>query len=173
VSEKGHFVGVSRGRFISASTAAAAIAGLVNSPASAEPVPRPHRTSLGKARHFAIGKPVNFTYPDKDAPALAVRLSSAIPGGVGPGGDIVAYSQLCVHKGCPVSYSAETEVFVCPCHYSVYDADKAGEVVIGHATTKLPRILLAYDPSTDEITATGVQGVIYGRSSGASLARKS
>ncbi len=38
-------------------------------------------------------------------------------------------------------------------------------MIVGHATTDLPRIELTYDPATDEITAVGVHGLIYGRSS--------
>jgi arsenite oxidase small subunit len=45
----------------------------------------------------------------------------------------------------------------------VYDPERSGQLVIGHATTNLPRIVLAYDPTSDEIKATGVQGLIFGR----------
>ena len=35
-------------------------------------------------------------------------------------------------------------------------------MIVGHATTDLPRIELTYDPATDEITAVGVHGLIMG-----------
>jgi arsenite oxidase small subunit len=154
---------VSRRNFLGSAGALAAVE-LTNRtpPASGSPTADSPTVVVGKAKSFAIGTPVAFHYPDDSSPALAVRLSKPIAGGVGPHGDIVAYSQLCVHKGCPVDYNAQREVFVCPCHYSVYDAEKTGEVVIGHATTNLPRITLSYDAHSDAVTATGVQGLVYG-----------
>ena len=154
----------SRRRFLQSSGAVVAL-GL----AGCAPGKRPPRNvaapplEIGKARSFQVGKPVFFHYPDDASPAIAVKLAKPVPGGAGPSGDIVAYSQLCVHKGCPVSYHAAQETFVCPCHYSAYDPQKSGQVIIGHATTNLPRIQLAYDASSDSLTASGVDGLIYGR----------
>jgi len=156
---------VSRLRFLSASGAATAslVAGAVQSATVAEGATAPPSVAVGKAKAFQVGKAVAFHYPDAEAPALAVKIGHKVDGGVGPEGDIVAYSQLCVHRGCPVSYNAVARTFVCPCHYSVYDPERSGQLVIGHATTNLPRITLAYDPGSDEIKATGVQGLIFGR----------
>lgn len=156
---------VSRSRFIrltstTAVAAAAAATAAVSDEQSAAAAPS---KSIGKASSFVAGKPVDFSYPDASSPAIAIKLSHPIDGGAGPNGDIIAYSRICVHKGCPVNYDASREVFVCPCHYSVYDPGKAGEVVIGHATTKLPRITLSHDAASDEIVATGVVGLLYGR----------
>ncbi|HVA37065.1 MAG TPA: arsenate reductase (azurin) small subunit [Candidatus Dormibacteraeota bacterium] len=142
--------------------AAAGIAARAAAPAGAAEAPR---KAVGKAGEFLVGKPVAFAYPDARAPAIAVRLREPVPYGAGPHHDIVAYSQLCVHKGCPVGYNAKDEIFVCPCHWSTYDPAKDGQMIIGHATTDLPRIELAYDAKTDELTAVGVHGLIYGRSS--------
>jgi arsenite oxidase small subunit len=156
---------VSRLRFLSASGAATAslVAGAVQNATVAEGATALPSVAVGKAKAFQVGKAVAFHYPDAEAPALAVKIGHKVEGGVGPEGDIVAYSQLCVHRGCPVSYNAAARTFVCPCHYSVYDPERSGQLVIGHATTNLPRITLAYDPSSDEIKATGVQGLIFGR----------
>lgn len=154
---------ISRRGFLAAGGAIVAATGTHTPIDAAEPgYPR---VPVGKAKHFVIGKPVTFNYPDEQAPALAIRMSSAVPNGVGPHRDIIAYSQLCVHKGCPVGYNPQDEIFVCPCHWSSYDPAKEGVMIVGHATTDLPRIELSYDSSTDEITAIGVHGLIYGRSS--------
>jgi arsenite oxidase small subunit len=161
---------VSRSGFLRASGASLATAGLAA-------VAAPHEEAeaadpsvvVGKAAQMHVGKPTYFHYPDTQAPAIAVRLGRKIDGGVGPQGDIVAYSQICVHKGCSVAYNADREVFICPCHYSVYDPAKTGEVVIGHASTKLPRINLTYNASSDTVAATGVSGLIYGRVDNAPL----
>ena len=154
---------VSRRGFLTAGGAIAVATGS-HLPVGAAEAREPH-VPVGKAKHFVVGKPVSFNYPDAQAPALAIRMSSAVPNGVGPHGDIIAYSQLCVHKGCPVGYNPHEEIFVCPCHWSSYDPAKEGVMIVGHATTDLPRIELTYDPATDEITAVGVHGLIYGRSS--------
>ena len=157
---------VSRSRFLrltSTSAVAAAAAATVAATEEQTASAAASHVTIGKASSFVVGRPVDFNFPDESSPAIAVRLSHQIDGGVGPNHDIVAYSRICVHKGCPVNYDSNREIFVCPCHYSVYDASKTGEVVIGHATTKLPRIVLHYDAASGEISAAGVDGLLYGR----------
>ena len=83
--------------------------------------------------------------------------------GVGPNKDIVAYSTLCTHMGCPVQYESGTKVFKCGCHFSMFDAENGGQMVCGQATEDVPRVLLDYDTKTDTISAVGVDGLIYGR----------
>ena len=87
------------------------------------------------------------------------------PGGVGPDGDIVAHSILCTHMGCPVSYDATAKTFKCPCHFSIFDPEKNGQMVCGQATENLPQIQLIYDANSDSVSAVGVNGLIYGRQS--------
>ncbi len=108
-----------------------------------------------------INEPVQFTYPDDSSPAIAVRLPGPASGGVGPGNSIVAYSILCTHKGCPVSYRPERKLLICPCHWSSFDPAKDGEMVIGQGSQALPRIILRTDG--DAVQAIGVEGLIYGR----------
>jgi hypothetical protein len=50
---------------------------------------------------------------------VLIKLGERAYGGVGPDGDIVAYSSLCTHMDCPVSYSKKR--FLCACHYSLFD----------------------------------------------------
>lgn len=104
-----------------------------------------------------------FSYPDEASPCLAVKLGKRVPGGVGPDGDIVGYSVLCTHMGCPTSYDQISKTFKCPCHFSEFDAEKSGQMICGQATQDLPRIRLHYDAGTDALTAVGVTGLIYGR----------
>ena len=80
-----------------------------------------------------------------------------------PNKDIVAYSTLCTHMGCPVAYESGTKVFKCSCHFSMFDAENGGQMVCGQATEDLPRVLLDYDAKTDTVSAVGVDGLIYGR----------
>jgi len=118
---------------------------------------------VGKAQGMAVNKTVMFNYPDASSPCVAVRMGHPVPGGVGPNQDIVAYSMLCTHMGCPVQYDEGTRTFKCGCHFSIFDAENAGQMVCGQATENLPRIKLSYDPSSDTVSAIGVDGLIYGR----------
>ncbi|EMP56894.1 Arsenite oxidase small subunit precursor [Marinobacter santoriniensis NKSG1] len=123
------------------------------------------KINISKASNLKVGQPVSFTYPDSSSPCTLIKIGRKTQGGVGPDGDIVAYSNLCTHMGCPVSYSSEERTFKCPCHFSVFDSELNGQMVSGQATENLPRILLTYRDSDDSIEATGVDGLIYGRQS--------
>jgi len=109
------------------------------------------------------GVPVSFTYPDSSSPCMVIKTGSPAPGGVGPDKDIVAFSSLCTHMGCPVNYDAASAKFKCPCHYSQFDPEKGGQMICGQATVDLPQIELRYHASSDGVTAVGVNGLIYGR----------
>ena len=107
------------------------------------------------------GMTVPFTYPDDRSPALLLRMSTEVLEGVGPDASVVAFSSLCTHKGCPVSYRPEHRLLICPCHWSTFDPEKAGGLVIGQASQPLPRIELRVESGM--VVATGVEGLIYGR----------
>ena len=107
------------------------------------------------------GSTIPFTYPDDRSPALLLRMTAEVLGGVGPDASIVAFSSLCTHKGCPVSYRPEHRLLICPCHWSTFDPEKAGGLVIGQASHGLPRIELRVESGM--VVATGVEGLIYGR----------
>ncbi|WP_019450426.1 arsenate reductase (azurin) small subunit [Cupriavidus sp. BIS7] len=121
------------------------------------------RKSVGQLGRMAPNTPISFTYPDAASPCIAVKLGNRVPGGVGPDGDVVAYSVMCTHMGCPVVYEPATKTFKCPCHMSIFDAEKAGQMVIGQATENLPRVKLRYDEKTGTVTAVGLEGLLYGR----------
>lgn len=65
--------------------------------------------------------------------------------------------------GCPVAYDASARTFKCPCHFSVFDPEKSGQMVIGQATENLPTIALEYNAKDGSIRAVAVEGLIYGR----------
>lgn len=119
--------------------------------------------SVGKAAELKVNTPVSFNYPDKDSPCQLIKMGKPVPGGVGPDQDIVAYSILCPHMGCPTRYDSEMRTFKCGCHFSVFDAEMGGQQVCGQATQDMPRIELLYDHKTDTVHAVGVHGLIYGR----------
>ncbi|HBP6526506.1 TPA: arsenate reductase (azurin) small subunit [Pseudomonas aeruginosa] len=121
--------------------------------------------SIAKKQQLQANTPVPFSYPDASSPCALIKMGHPVPGGVGPDRDIVAYSLLCTHMGCPVAYDAERRVFKCPCHFSIFDPEHAGQMVSGQATEKLPSIVLQYDPKDESVHAVAVEGLIYGRQS--------
>jgi arsenite oxidase small subunit len=123
------------------------------------------KTGVGKLAALPINQAVAFNYPDAASVCYAIRLGAPVPGGVGPNGDIVAYSGMCTHMGCPVTYEGGTRTFKCDCHFSIFDPENGGQMVCGQATENLPRVLLQYDASSDALTAVGIDGLLYGRQS--------
>lgn len=107
------------------------------------------------------GAALDFSYPDEDSPAVLLRLPEPGEGGIGPNNEIVAFSILCTHKGCPVGYRVARKMLICPCHWSTFDPAKAGNLVIGQASQALPQIKLQI--AGGMVQAVGVTGLIYGR----------
>ena len=120
---------------------------------------------LGAAAKLKTNVPVNFTFPDASSPCVLIKTGSPVEGGVGPNRDIVAFSTMCTHMGCPVAYEAETKTFKCPCHFSMFDAEKGGQMICGQATENLPRIVLRFNDKDGSVSAVSINGLLYGRQS--------
>lgn len=152
-----------------ATATGAAVGGIGSAQAATGDVGRatlPYKPKLlAKAAQLKENVPLAFTFPDESSPCALVKMGRPVPGGVGPDRDIVAYSTLCTHMGCPVSYDGGTRTFRCGCHYSVFDAELAGQMVCGQATENLPQVALRYNQKTGAVTAVAVEGLIYGRQS--------
>ncbi|MEK8088563.1 arsenate reductase (azurin) small subunit [Thermithiobacillus plumbiphilus] len=132
------------------------------SPVGAATLPYPS-TPVTKAQALKAGTPVTFNYPDASSPCTLLKMGEPVIGGVGPDKDIVAYSTLCTHMGCPLAYDAKQARFKCGCHFSMFDPSKGGQMIIGQATENLPQIELEYDEKNDMVRAVAVNGLIYGR----------
>ena len=132
------------------------------SPAGTTTLPYP-KANVGKAGGMPVNKVVIFTYPDSSSPCVALRMGAPVHGGVGPNKDIVAFSAMCTHMGCPVAYEEATKTLKCGCHFSIFDPENGGQMVCGQATEDLPRVMLNYDAATDTVSAIGMDGLIYGR----------
>lgn len=62
--------------------------------------------------------------------------------------NIVAYSKICTHVGCPAAlYEQTTHHILCPCHQSTFDAARGAEVIFGPATRPLPQLPMTTDAS--------------------------
>jgi len=120
------------------------------------------RAAVGNLNDLEVGTPQFFNYPFEGLSNVLVRMGEPVVGGVGPDGDVIAFSNLCTHMGCPItSYEAEHHVLgPCPCHFSTFDLSRDGIVSFGQATQNLARVLLEIEG--DEVQAVGVYRLVYG-----------
>ncbi len=99
--------------------------------------PAPAGTPLGLAGEVPIGGAASFTDPARGIPAYVVQPERGV---------FRAFSAVCTHAGCQVSFEQDQEQFVCPCHGAVFNA-ATGAVIQGPATRPLARIPLALGPN--------------------------
>lgn len=126
-----------------------------------------------------VSTPISFNYPLEETPNILVKLGQKATGGVGPDGDIVAYSVVCQHLGCifgfvakgdapacETDYIAAGPIGYCCCHGSVYDLTNGAKVTDGPAPRPVPQVTLSIDDSGD-IYAVGMgPPTIFGHSTG-------
>jgi ubiquinol-cytochrome c reductase iron-sulfur subunit len=85
-------------------------------------------------------EPGQMSWPDRyDGGTLVSTMNWTID-------NIVAYSKICTHVGCPVAlYEQTTHHILCPCHQSTFDASNGAWVVFGPAPRPLPQLPLMLD----------------------------
>lgn len=160
----GAAAGVATGAALTGSAYAAAEGSAENLPQLRATLPYP-KHDLARAGDLRVNEPVTFHYPDNRSRCMLLKTGQEAPGGVGPDGDIVAFSMICPHMGMPLNYDAEARTLKCPGHFSIFDPEQAGRQVCGQATENSPQIELQYDSQSDKVIATGVHGLIFGRAS--------
>ena len=121
-------------------------------------------TRLANVKDLKVNEPLEISYPDKNSPGVLLKLGQPVEGGVGPDGDIVAFSTLCPHKGYGLVYNKTDHTMNCPGHFSRFDVEAGGQQVWGHATENLPQFILRVDDKGD-IHAEGCTDLIFGRPS--------
>ena len=126
------------------------------------------KTKVTNAGTLQVNTPFAFNYPLTNTPNYLVKLGQKVPNGVGPDGDIIAFSTICQHLGCPVHFEpagrsggempnyTNLPVCYCPCHAGVYDLSENAKVLAGPPPNPLPFVVLEYDESTGDIYATGM-----------------
>jgi Rieske Fe-S protein len=82
---------------------------------------------IAKISRVPAGSAVNFE--TSGSPAVLIHLQN---------GKFAAYSAVCTHQGCTVTY--QNGQLLCPCHGSVFDPSKGGTVLYGPAPSPLPKI---------------------------------
>jgi arsenite oxidase small subunit len=156
----------------------AAIARSITNNATAPSLSFP-RVRVGNISQLSVDQALIFSYPLDDTPNILLKLGVKAESGVGPDGDIVAYSQLCQHLGCVYgfqppgtspkcngSYVASGPVGYCCCHGSVYDLASAGKVVGGPSPRPLPMVVLDVDSSGDIYAVGMTPPTIFGHNTG-------
>ena len=149
---------VTRRKFIQNGGAVALGTLMAGSVAEADAVPSKKIIALADVKPWT---PVSFGFPENE-PAVLLDVGKSVPGGVGPKRSIVAFSALCQHMGCPVSFEEKSKSLKCPCHASMFDPAREGMAFEGPATRGLPTISLKIEDGN--IYTAGISsGLVYGR----------
>jgi len=127
-----------------------------------------------------------FFYPYVSTPCLLLDMGAPImpaepapgdsrPGGVGPGGSIVAYTAICSHEWShpgpefsPIHYLAPGQrdvlvgdrdrLIVCCAHSSAFDPAAGGRVAQSPSRLPLASVVLEWNAASDALFATAVRG---------------
>jgi ubiquinol-cytochrome c reductase iron-sulfur subunit len=118
---------------------------------------RPEDVSVGGQMTVYPDIPEGNTNKHADSPTLLIRLreddADTLRGRLHErgndgrmAGNLVAYSKICTHAGCPASlYEKETNRLLCPCHQSQFSIIDNAEPIFGPATRKLPMLAIKVD----------------------------
>ena len=97
----------------------------------------PKGVRIGPASDVPVGGAASFTDPKEGVPALVVQVKQGV---------FRAFSAVCPHAGCQVQFDQQNDLFVCPCHGSVFNGS-TGAVQQGPASTGLSSIPIALGPN--------------------------
>jgi thiosulfate dehydrogenase [quinone] large subunit len=77
-----------------------------------------------------VGKSFNFIHSAQGVPSVLFRTKTGV----------FAYSAICTHQGCTVTYKSASKKLVCPCHGAQFDPFSNGAVTTGPAETPLAKV---------------------------------
>ena len=86
-----------------------------------------------KVADIKVGGTYNFTHSTQGVPAVLFRTKTGV----------FAYSAICTHEGCTVSYNASSKNLRCPCHGAEFDPANGAKAVAGPTQTPLSKIKVA------------------------------
>ena len=86
-----------------------------------------------KLANLPVGSTFNFTHSSQGIPAVLFRTKTGV----------FAYSAICTHEGCTVSYKPASKHLVCPCHGATFDPAQSGAVLSGPTRTPLSKVKVA------------------------------
>ena len=85
-----------------------------------------------KVADFPVGSTKEFVAFD-GSPAVLFRTKAGV----------FAYSRICTHQGCSVSYDTANNLLICPCHNARFDPTKDGSAISGPTKIALHKIKVA------------------------------
>lgn len=83
-----------------------------------------------KLADLPIGGSHNFTHSTQGIPAVLFRTKVGV----------FAYSAICTHQGCTVSYNSSSKHLQCPCHGAQFDPNNGAKAVSGPTQTPLAKV---------------------------------
>jgi thiosulfate dehydrogenase [quinone] large subunit len=83
-----------------------------------------------KVAELPVGKTFNFVHSAQGVPAILFRTKTGV----------FAYSAICTHQGCSVSYKSSTKKLICPCHAAQFDPFANAKAVSGPAERALDKV---------------------------------
>jgi Rieske Fe-S protein len=90
-------------------------------------------TNIIKTSKLKVGATHTFTTAKQGIPAILFRTKTGV----------FAYSTICSHQGCAVTYNKGSKKLQCPCHGAQFDPLKGGAPTKGPAETPLATIKVA------------------------------
>ena len=86
-----------------------------------------------KLSKLPVGGTFTFSTKAQGVPAIAFRTKTGV----------FAYSMICTHQGCTVSYNKGAKKLTCPCHGAQFDPLNGAKPVAGPADAPLASIKVA------------------------------
>ena len=90
-------------------------------------------TKIVKVTKLPVGGTYSFTTAAQGVPAIVFRTKAGV----------FAYSMICTHQGCTVTYNKGKKKLICPCHGAQFDLLKGAAPVSGPAERPLASIKVA------------------------------
>ena len=123
---------VLRTAIVGALAVAATFAGkaLPKSSASVKSSTKGKGAQIIKVAELPVGKTFNFVHSAQGVPAILFRTKAGV----------FAYSAICTHEGCSVTYKSSSKKLICPCHAAQFDPFAGAKVVSGPAERPLDKV---------------------------------
>lgn len=111
--------------------------------------------SVGPVTDFPLGETVQVTYLDPSPlPWAGFAARGAAWVRRTEQNEFIAFSPYCTHVGCPVTWTAGAEKFMCPCHGGTFHAD--GSVAAGPPPRPLDRLAIRVRNGQVEVLTRGL-----------------
>jgi menaquinol-cytochrome c reductase iron-sulfur subunit len=110
---------------------------------------------VGAADQFAVGKTVEVVFEDPSPLPWAGQTARTAAWLRRSEAGFTAFAVNCTHLGCPVSWLADAQLFLCPCHGGVFDAN--GDVTGGPPPRPLWQHQVRVQDGRVEILTKGLQ----------------